>query len=232
MSLPETPVLVPLLAAADRTLADFAVPAAVLPADRTCQDLELALRAHPGWTSVVVVDGAALGLLPRARFEATMSGRFGYGRALWNRRPVAPLADWDPLVLDAGATVGEAAAAVVARPQGRRYDDLVLLRADGSPALVSTAAVLESLAGQFALRALHDGLTGAVGRDLFFARLEDACRAAARSNGHVAVVYADLDRFKLVNDGHGHNAGDALLVSVVRRLRAAARPGDVVARRG
>jgi diguanylate cyclase len=48
----------------------------------------------------------------------------------------------------------------------------------------------------------------------------------------VVVVYADVDRFKQVNDEHGHAAGDAVLVEVGRRLRAAARPGDLVARLG
>jgi diguanylate cyclase (GGDEF)-like protein/PAS domain S-box-containing protein len=82
--------------------------------------------------------------------------------------------------------------------------------------------------------ALHDTLTGLPNRALAQHRLERALeRLAADADGKlVAVLFVDLDRFKLVNDGLGHDTGDELLVAVSRRLAAAVRGNDTIARLG
>jgi len=80
--------------------------------------------------------------------------------------------------------------------------------------------------------ALHDELTGLPNRALWRDRAEDALAAAVRSGRRVGVLYVDLDRFKTVNDEHGHEVGDLLLVSVAGRLLSAVRPNDTVARIG
>lgn len=81
-------------------------------------------------------------------------------------------------------------------------------------------------------QALHDHLTHLPNRRLFRDRLELAIVQAKRSGGALAVMFIDLDRFKLVNDTHGHSEGDELIRSVAQRLRGCIRAGDTLARQG
>ncbi|MEG3894574.1 MULTISPECIES: EAL domain-containing protein [unclassified Microcoleus] len=81
--------------------------------------------------------------------------------------------------------------------------------------------------------AFHDALTGLPNRSLFTDRLEHALRLAKRRKDYLfAVLFLDLDRFKVVNDSLGHAIGDQLLVAIARRLEACLRTGDTVARLG
>ncbi|HVG45912.1 MAG TPA: EAL domain-containing protein, partial [Longimicrobium sp.] len=81
--------------------------------------------------------------------------------------------------------------------------------------------------------ALHDSLTGLPNRGLFMDRLERAIAWARRRPEHpFAVIFLDLDRFKVVNDRVGHVGADAVLVALARRLEGCVRTGDSVARLG
>ena len=81
-------------------------------------------------------------------------------------------------------------------------------------------------------RASHDGLTGLVNRTEFEIKVQHAI-GDAKANGSIhALMYIDLDRFKIVNDTCGHAAGDLVLQQVSKLLRAAVRSGDIVARLG
>ncbi len=81
--------------------------------------------------------------------------------------------------------------------------------------------------------ALYDALTDLPNRALFLDRLERAIRRGKRQpNYRFAVLYMDLDRFKVVNDGLGHLAGDQMLVFIARRLESCLREGDTFARLG
>jgi diguanylate cyclase (GGDEF)-like protein/PAS domain S-box-containing protein len=80
--------------------------------------------------------------------------------------------------------------------------------------------------------ALHDHLTELPNRTLFVSRLELALHRLKRRREVLATVFIDLDRFKLINNGLGHAAGDQVLVTVAARLRQILRPEDTIARFG
>src|ERR687890_2484906 len=81
-------------------------------------------------------------------------------------------------------------------------------------------------------RAFHDSLTDLPNRQLFMDRLGQALRRTRRGHKRVAVLFMDLDKFKVVNDSLGHEVGDLLLTVVAQRLRRCLRPEDTLARFG
>lgn len=80
--------------------------------------------------------------------------------------------------------------------------------------------------------AFYDALTRLPNRRLFLDRLHQAQLASARQRSHVAVMFLDLNNFKELNDNHGHDIGDQLLMDVARRLQSTVRESDTVARLG
>ena len=85
---------------------------------------------------------------------------------------------------------------------------------------------------ELAHQALHDALTGLPNRTLLMERLDLAVARLERDEDCAALVFVDLDRFKVVNDSLGHQVGDQLLVEVAKRLRRSLRRADLVARFG
>ena len=117
-------------------------------------------------------------------------------------------------------------------PQVGGFDakQLKLLHTVASHAAV--ALVKGRLEQELHHRAFHDSLTNLANRALFSDRVEHALARAGRGTTNVAVVFVDLDDFKVVNDVRGHPAGDQLLIAVAERLRACLRPEDTAARFG
>ena len=97
---------------------------------------------------------------------------------------------------------------------------------------VSAAANNSRLFDQMRTQALHDPLTGLPNRSLLLDRLQQALARADRRPQKVAVLFLDLDRFKVINDSLGHQTGDRVLVAVADRLVASLRPGDTATRFG
>jgi diguanylate cyclase (GGDEF)-like protein len=98
---------------------------------------------------------------------------------------------------------------------------------------LALVAVRESLLHEkLVYHSTHDPLTGLPNRRLYESRLESAIEKAAHESGQLAVIYIDINRFKVVNDTFGHKVGDAYLRLIAARLRAQLRSTDTLARIG
>jgi diguanylate cyclase (GGDEF)-like protein/PAS domain S-box-containing protein len=108
-----------------------------------------------------------------------------------------------------------------------REDDVV-----GAVVVLRDVRDRKALQQQLVHQAFHDPLTGLPNRALFLDRLEHARARSRPESGTQAVLFVDVDRFKLVNDSLGHRAGDHVLQTVAARLSGIIRPSDTVARFG
>jgi diguanylate cyclase (GGDEF)-like protein len=182
--------------------------------------------------------------VPVAVFRADATGALTYLNARCEEllapcAPLASLVELDPTgglattwrALAAGA--GEAFEADVACGDGR----VLQLRCRAVPGRDGTVVIgtlddvslARAQARELRDRAEVDALTGLTNRPGFD---RQAAEVLAGADGDAAIVFVDLDGFKVVNDTWGHHAGDAVLAEVARRLRAVVRPGDLVARYG
>lgn len=150
-----------------------------------------------------------------------------------------------PALLEAVARVARHETATVVCRVRRRDARIVWFESTLAPVLDPAGELIElvcvarditerkAVELQLAHQAMHDALTGLPNRALFIDRLQHALTRRARGDSdHLAVLFLDVDRFKVINDSLGHEAGDRLLVDVSGRLDAALRPADTVARFG
>ncbi len=138
---------------------------------------------------------------------------------------------WSTPIRDAsGARVLGTFAAYLVEPRAPGPTEVAAV--ESVAALAAIAIERHDVQSRLADLAHHDSLTGLPNRNLFGELLEHALRRARRSESAVAVLFLDLDRFKIVNDSRGHDVGDELLEAVAGRLEVVLRPGDVVARFG
>jgi len=175
---------------------------------------EARTRLFEGWADCVLLDLT----LPDAQgLEAVI----GAGKA-------APQV---PLVVLSGHD--DEALALRAVKSGAQ-DYLIKCRADGAQISRSIRHAIERKRGELEMThpALHDPLTGVPNRVLFLDRLSLALHRSERRDSYAAVLFVDLDRFTIVNDSLGHEAGDLVLQAVAARLTKALRPGDTLARLG
>ncbi len=126
------------------------------------------------------------------------------------------------------------------RKNGEVYAELLTVSAiykeDGSiknyVALFSDISTIKEHEKQLEHIAHYDALTGLANRVLLSDRLEQAMIQTARRGGHLAVAYLDLDGFKEINDRHGHEAGDQLLMAIAANMKLSLREGDTLSRLG
>jgi diguanylate cyclase (GGDEF)-like protein len=97
---------------------------------------------------------------------------------------------------------------------------------------VASAIIRTRLHERLTHAAGHDALTGLANRGLFQDRLQRVIARVRRIPGRFALLYLDLDKFKVINDLYGHTVGDKMLVEVARRLQGCIRESDTVARFG
>ena len=107
-----------------------------------------------------------------------------------------------------------------------------LRKLDQLASMVGLAIERCEMAEQIAFAASHDSLTGLANRSLFMERLEEALGHVGRRSSSLALMFIDLDRFKLVNDRADHSAGDLVLKEMASRMTAMTRGVDLVARLG
>ncbi len=126
------------------------------------------------------------------------------------------------------------------RKDGQEYAQLITIsvvldsagRTQNYVALFSDITLMKEHEKQLETIAHYDALTDLPNRLLLTDRLHQALLQSQRRGLMLAVVYLDLDGFKQVNDQHGHNAGDALLIAVTQHMKEALREGDTLARIG
>ena len=212
-----------------RILTDLGSPALVVPGDKPSTEIEALFRADRGLRAVVVDVDGTLSLLTRGQVDDRMTGRLGYGRALNARVKAAELLPPNRFAFEPLLDLRAAAAALLGRPEEAQYEDLLVLSAAG-PRIVPVSEVFEGLSELFQQDAHHDPLTGLPNRRLLDEHGPTLIDAPGSSS--TAVLYVDLDDFKIINDTFGHRTGDAALASFAARLQACTRPGDLSVRLG
>jgi diguanylate cyclase (GGDEF)-like protein/PAS domain S-box-containing protein len=120
--------------------------------------------------------------------------------------------------------------AYTASKRSFRADEVHFLQAVAN--VLAEAIVRRSAESRVRHQALHDPLTGLPNRSLLVDRLNHWAARAERDRSSAAVLFVDLDNFKVINDALGHDRGDRLLCGVAERLRRELRPSDTIARLG
>ena len=146
------------------------------------------------------------------------------GNLTWARITMLAVALMLPAAVAATAPRGTPAA------QAMLVGILLALAATAIARLVFSIIAQSKAQQRLTHQATHDDLTGLPNRDLAVRLISERLQRDDRSSGHLAVMFADLDQFKLINDSMGHAIGDELLIAAAGRLSGAVREGDLVAR--
>jgi len=221
-----------------KTLVKYIPP--VLHLTNSVKVLELFIKDRTLYALPIVdSDTCPVGLITRNKIFEIFGHQ--YARELYGRKPIIQFIDVPALIFD----------------QEKDIDDVARILADSGPESIAEGfivtcegiyvgmgfghdllnAITEQKNAHLYQLAHYDTLTGLPSRMLFQDRLIQACSHAVRKNSEslkilVALLFLDLDRFKLVNDTLGHQMGDILLKEVAQRLLSCVRQEDTVARLG
>ena len=206
-------------------------------AEEALKQSEKLLRAVVTGASVVVFAADLEGKITLSEGRALESVGEGPGEAVG--RSIREICADEPDVLEnvERALAGEEVAATV-EVGGLAFETRYSPMLDEDGAVTGIVGVATDVSERRRLekelehRAFHDSLTGLPNRDLLADRLGHALGRTQRRWDRVAVLFLDLDNFKVVNDSLGHDAGDELLVEVASRIRSVLRPEDTVSRLG
>lgn len=194
-------------------------------------------RGLPGRRAggVQPVDAGVAGLVHQQRETVVVADYSSWSGALpdvaeLGFRSVIAAPVWSGTDLEAVLTVATVRTELLA--EEREAIELLAAQASRALEIAHRYRERETLQRQLTHQAFHDALTGLPNRPLFRDRLDQAIARSAREQGGIALLFVDLDGFKLVNDTLGHHAGDDLLIQIAARLTTSVRPGDTVARLG
>ncbi|TVQ96035.1 MAG: EAL domain-containing protein [Desulfovibrionales bacterium] len=192
-------------------------------------------RNHPEVMVLPVVQhGKPIGLINRNKLHELFSQPFT--RELHGRKPISLYMGANPVIVDENVSIDDLARIIIDAGMQHMYDGFILTKSGKYVGIGNghdlLGAITERKQAHLFFLAHYDALTDLPNRLLFKDRLSQACRRAERNDHSVALMFLDLDRFKLINDTLGHSVGDRLLKSVAARLLESVRKKDTVSRLG
>lgn len=189
--------------------------------------LEMVVKGRPLADTLAAIGALVTVRAPGMRSQVLLAGEATPGGEAWSS-PVVASGDGSLL----GSVTLEGDGSSASSGEGGEHSAETKEIVELAARLAALAIERHDFEDRLAHRAQHDSLTGLPNRALFGELLEHALARARRSGEAIGVLFVDLDRFKLVNDMLGHDAGDELLVALALRFRRLLRPGDIVARFG
>jgi diguanylate cyclase (GGDEF)-like protein len=220
------------------SLAEQSIPAPVVQQDTTLRHISKLLQCDSTQSGVLIHTGDGE-YTPIYRERMFIQLARPFAKDLFYDRPAIDFLDRhhesNLLELTTRTTISQAIEASLDRPTEFRYDPvLVRLGEDEPPRMIDVRVLLErqrDLLGRALsqvnrqreeayIASTHDRLTGLPNRQNVMLRLGEMCRSHSRDKTHdFAVLFLDFDRFKLINDSLGHDAGDELLIQISTRLQ-------------
>jgi len=189
--------------------------------------------SNPSLYAIPIVDGnIPIGLINRNKLIELFSKP--YTRELYGNQPISQSMDKKPIIVDLNETIDDIARIIIDAGMQYMYDGFIITQNNKYVGMGTGHSLLNEITERkqqhFYNLAHFDQLTGLPNRLLFKDRLCHACSQANRMNYLGALLFIDIDRFKVVNDTYGHPVGDKLLKAVADRLTSCLRNNDTVAR--
>jgi len=187
----------------------------------------------PSLYAIPIVDNQKpIGLINRNTLIELFSKPFT--RELYGKSPISQSMDSKPIIVDVNESIDDLASIIIDAGMQYMYDGFIITQDNKYIGMGTGHSLLHEITEhkqQYLYHLAHfDQLTGLPNRLLFKDRLNHACSQASRMNYLGALLFIDIDRFKIINDTYGHPVGDKLLKSVADRLVSCLRSNDTVAR--